>query len=171
MNISWSIKNILNSFLFKAFIIAVFCVVATPVADAKTVTDSQEFISEDRLLYFENLYKRSDYNHYLLVAEDNVDNYYSYTDYYICLSNEDIEITDNLNASLNCEEMYRYYRISNNNYDLVKVNDNNLIVEDSLFYTSNIYDIDYVENRMLIALNIGLASFLLVFVLFKIFRS
>ena len=67
--------------------------------------------------------------------------------------------------------MYRYYRLSNNNYDLVKVNDNNLTVEDSLFYTSNIYDIDYVANRMLIALNIGLACFLLVFVLFKIFRS
>lgn len=171
MDILWNIKNILNSFCFKAFIIAVFCVVATPVADAKTVTNSQVFISEDRLLYFENLYKRSDYNQYLLVAEDNLDNYYSYTDYYICLSNEDIKSTDNLNASLNCEEMYRYYRLSNNNYDLVKVEDNNLTAQDSLFYSSNIYDIDYVENKMLIALNIGLASFLLVFILFKIFRS
>lgn len=170
MNILWNIKNILRSNFFKACLVAVLCVVATPVADAKTVNNSLNYASEERLLYFENLFKRSGYENYLLVIDNEDSSYYSSNSYYICLTNE-VEFTDNLNANATCNEMYRYYRYSNNNYSLEKVDDNNLTVNNSIFYTNNIYDTDYALIKFMVGLNIGLVCFFLTYVLFKIFRS
>ena len=170
MDILWNIRNTLKSNFFKACLIAVLCTVATPVAGAKTVSDSLNYASEERLLYFENLFKRSGYKNYLLVIDNEESSYYSSNSYYLCLTDK-VEFTDNLNASASCDEMYRYYRYSNNNYDLEKVDDDTLTVSNSIFYTNNIYDTDYALIRFMIGINVGLICFFLTYVLFKMFRS
>ena len=172
MGILWNIKNILNKKRFRYLVfIAVLSLVAVSTAEAKTINNSLNFASEERLLYFENLYKRSEYQNYILVIDNDESSYYSSNSYYICLTNSDINFSDNINVSSNCDEMYRYYRYSSSNYILEKVSDNELNVVNSVFYTNNAIDTNYLSDKMLIALNIGLLSFFLTYVLFKVFRS
>lgn len=165
MRILWNIKNILKKASFCILLISVFSLVATEVAEAKTITNSTSFASTQQLEYFNNLYKRSGYKYYLL-GLDNTDNYYN--DYYICLTNESFTITDEFNTKANCSEIYRYYR-SNSAYNLTKVNDSTLEFKNSVFYTSNVYDNNYLTNSMLFGICIGVFSFFLLFALFKLF--
>lgn len=172
MGILWNIKNILNKKCFRYFVfISVLSLVAVSTAEAKTINNSLNFASEERLLYFENLYKRSEYQNYILAIDNDESSYYSSNSYYICLTNSDINFTDNINVSSNCDEMYRYYRYSNSNYILEKVSDNEINIVNSVFYTNNVIDTNYLSDKMLIALNIGVLSFFLTYVLFKVFRS
>lgn len=165
MNTLWNIKNILKKVSFCVLLISVFSLVATEVAEAKTITNSTNFANNTQLEYFNNLYKRSSYKYYLL-GLDNTDSYYN--DYYICLTNESYTITDEFNTKANCAELYRYYR-SNNSYNLTKVNDSTLEFKNSVFYTSNVYDTGYLSNSMLFGICIGVFSFFLLFALFKLF--
>lgn len=161
----WNIKNILKKVSFCLLLISVFSLVATEVAEAKTITNSTNFANSTQLEYFNNLYKRSGYKYFLL-GLDNTDNYYN--DYYICLTNESYTITDEFNTKANCAELYRYYR-SNSSYNLSKINDNTLEFKNSVFYTSNVYDTGYLSNSMLFGICIGVFSFFLLFALFKLF--
>lgn len=165
MNTLWNIKNILKKVSFCILLISVFSLVATEVAEAKTITNSTNFANSTQLEYFNNLYKRSGYKYYLL-GLDNMDSYYN--DYYICLTNESYTITNEFNTKANCAELYRYYR-SNSSYNLSKINDNTLEFKNSVFYTSNVYDTGYLSNSMLFGICIGVFSFFLLFALFKLF--
>lgn len=161
----WNIKNILKKVSFCLLLISVFSLVATEVAEAKTITNSTNFANSTQLEYFNNLYKRSGYKYFLL-GLDNTDSYYN--DYYICLTNESYTITNEFNTKANCAELYRYYR-SNSAYNLTKVNDSTLEFKNSVFYTSNVYDTGYLSNSMLFGICIGVFSFFLLFALFKLF--
>lgn len=161
----WNIKNILKKVSFCLLLISVFSLVATEVAEAKTISNSTNFANSTQLEYFNNLYKRSGYKYFLL-GLDNTDDYYN--DYYICLTNESYTITDEFNTKANCVELYRYYR-GNSTYNLVKVNDSTLEFKNSVFYTSNVYDTGYLSNSMLFGICIGVFSFFLLFALFKLF--
>lgn len=165
MNSLWNIKNILKKVSFCLLLISVFSLVATEVAEAKTITNSTNFANSTQLEYFNNLYKRSGYKYFLL-GLDNTDSYYN--DYYICLTNESYTITNEFNTKANCAELYRYYR-SNSSYNLSKINDNTLEFKNSVFYTSNVYDTGYLSNSMLFGICIGVFSFFLLFALFKLF--
>lgn len=165
MGILWNIKNILKKVSFCILLISVFSLVATEVAEAKTITNSINFANNTQLEYFNNLYKRSGYKYFLLGLDDT-DNYYN--DYYICLTNESYTINDEFNTKANCAELYRYYR-GNSTYNLVKVNDSTLEFKNSVFYTSNIYDNNYLINSMLFGICIGVFSFFLLFAIFKLF--
>ena len=165
MNSLWNIKNILKKVSFCLLLISVFSLVATEVAEAKTITNSTNFANSTQLEYFNNLYKRSGYMYFLL-GLDNTDSYYN--DYYICLTNESYTITNEFNTKANCAELYRYYR-SNSSYNLSKINDNTLEFKNSVFYTSNVYDTGYLSNSMLFGICIGVFSFFLLFALFKLF--
>lgn len=165
MNTLWNIKNILKKVSFCVLLISVFSLVATDVAEAKTITNSTNFASTQQLEYFNNLYKRSGYKYYLLGLE-NTDSYYN--DYYICLTNESYTIIDEFNIKANCAELYRYYR-SNSSYNLSKINDNTLEFKNSVFYTSNVYDTGYFSNSMLFGICICVFSFFLLFSIFKLF--
>lgn len=165
MGILWNIRNILKKISFCVLLISVFSLVATEVAEAKTIANSTNFANSSQLEYFNNLYKRSGYKYYLL-GLDNSDNYYN--DYYICLTNESYTITDEFNTKANCAELYRYYR-GNSTYNLVKVNDSTLEFKNSIFYTSNVYDTGYLSNSMLFGICICVFSFFLLFVIFKLF--
>ena len=165
MGILWNIRNILKKVSFCVLLISVFSLVATEVAEAKTIANSTNFANSSQLEYFNNLYKRSGYKYYLL-GFDNSDNYYN--DYYICLTNESYTITDEFNTKANCSELYRYYR-GNSTYNLVKVNDSTLEFKNSVFYTSNVYDTGYLSNSMLFGICLGVFSFFLLFAIFKLF--
>lgn len=165
MGILWNIRNILKKVSFCVLLISVFSLVATEVAEAKTITNSTNFANNTQLEYFNNLYKRSGFKYFLL-GLDNTDNYYN--DYYICLTNESYTITDEFNTKANCSELYRYYR-SNNSYNLSKINDSTLEFKNSVFYTSNVYDTGYLSNSMLFGICICVFSFFLLFVIFKLF--
>lgn len=165
MGILLNIKNILKKVSFCVLLISVFSLVATEVAEAKTIANSTNFANNTQLEYFNNLYKRSGYKYFLL-GLDNTDNYYN--DYYICLTNESYTITDEFNTKANCSELYRYYR-STNSYNLSKINDSTLEFKNSVFYTSNVYDTGYLSNSMLFGICIGVFSFFLLFAIFKLF--
>ena len=124
MDILNNIKNILKHSFSIMLLIACFSTVAVTSASAKTINNSTLFSDETRLEYFDNLFKRSNYDYYLLSVVNDTYATYSYSNYYFCLSNEEIEIEDSLNAKANCEVMYRYYRTNNtSNYVLEKIND------------------------------------------------
>ena len=165
MGILWNIRNILKKVSFCVLLISVFSLVATEVAEEKTIANSTNFANNTQLEYFNNLYKRSGYKYFLL-GLDNTDNYYN--DYYICLTNESYTITDEFNTKANCSELYRYYR-STNSYNLSKINDSTLEFKNSVFYTSNVYDTGYLSNSMLFGICIGVFSFFLLFAIFKLF--
>lgn len=167
MDILPNIKNILKRVSFCILLLSVFSLVATEVAEAKTITNSTNFANSTQLDYFDNLYKRSGYKYYLL-GLDNSSDYNYYNDYYICLTNESFSLTDEFNTKAYCSELYRYYR-GNNTYNLVKVDDNTLEFSNSVFYTSNIYDTGYFSNSMLFGICIGVFSLTLIYVLFKLF--
>lgn len=162
-------KNILRiSFMF--ILIIVLSTFATDVASAKTINNSNQFADTARLEYFNNMYERSDYKNYLMSIEYVGSGYNYYTYYYMCMSNEAIEFTDNANASLNCDELIRYYR-NGSDYQVDKMSDNNLTVNNSVYYTNKKYEKSYMTEKMLVLLNIGLFSIFLSIGLYKIFRS
>ena len=106
---------------------------ATSVASAKTINNSNQVLDYSRYDYFVNLYMRSEYKNYLLASEYIQNNYSYYTDYYICLTNEDITLNNSISANATCEELYRWnYRSSNDNV-LEKINDNKLIINNSVY--------------------------------------
>lgn len=164
-----NIKDLLKN-SFRLLLIVVLSTFATSVASAKTISNSVNFADSTRLDYFENLYLNSEYKNYLLSIESISSGYSSYSYYYICLTNSDIEISSSLSASSSCDKMYTYYRDSNSNYVLSEYNDNNLVVNNSVYYVSN-NDKLFFNEKLLIGLNIGVLTFLLTYVFLKIFRS
>ena len=167
MGILNNLENILRHKFLIYFLIIVFSFVATKVAEAKTITSSVSFSDETRLTYVEDVYKRSNYNHYLLGIENTSSGYSSVNNYYLCLTDNDIEITDELNAISSCEKMYTYYRNSDGDYVLEEYNDNILIMKNSVFYTSNIYNTEKITTYF----EIGIFLMLVVIMLKEIFDS
>lgn len=128
-----SMKSILKRHSFKALLIAVLCVVATQVADAKTVSSSYNYLDESTLNYVENIYARSNYK-YSVVANEYISSGYNYISYYyICLTNDSLDTTNTTSITSNCEELYRFYR-TNNAYSFETISDNSLIVNNSIYY-------------------------------------
>lgn len=166
-----NMKSILRH-SFRLLLIVVLSTFATMVASAKTITSTSNIIDTSTLEYFENIYKRSNYKNYVMASEyvQTGTSYNYITYYYLCLSNEKINVTDPVNVNASCDLLYRSYRNSNT-YILEKVIDNTLRVNNNIYYTNNIYDTDYASNKLLVLLSIGLFSFFLSYVILKIFRS
>lgn len=157
-----NLKDILkNKFLIFLMLLIVFSLVATKVAEAKTITSSVSFGDSTRLDYFDNIFERSKYNHYLLAIENVSSGYSSYSYYYLCLTNDVINVVDQVNASANCEEMYVYYRNSNSDYVLEKIEDNELIVNNSVYYIENTSYINYFVIGIFIILSFFALNWLL----------
>ena len=167
MVILWNIKNILNRFKFLRLIIVVcFCFVTMQIVEAKTITDSSVFVETSRLDYFKDIYSRSKYKNYMLVPTYmTYGSYNGYNDYYLCLSNESVNYSDQLNATLNCDEMYRYYR-NNDSYVLEKYNDNVLTATNSTFYSNSSYN-----NKFFISLLITILICLCISLFFDFFLN
>lgn len=163
-----NLKNIVK-YSFSFILVAVLSTFATKVASAKTITQSTNYIDANTMAYFKNLYEREDYKNYLVSTEYVTSgSYNNITYYYVCLTNDKIDTSNTLNVSSNCNKMYRFYR-SNSIYYLEKVNDNKLVVNNSIYYAEN--GKNYILEKLLISVNVGLFAFYLSYVLLKIFRS
>lgn len=132
------IKNICVNFNRLLFTIG-FCLVTTHVVEAKTIYNNNYVGNSNYITMFENMFERSDYPDYLLSIENVTSGYSSYDNYYFCLSNK-VEVTNQLTAKANCEEMYLYSRDNNSSYHLEKINDNYLEVSNSVYYKSVVHD-------------------------------
>lgn len=163
------LKNIVKH-SFRLLLIVVLSTFATAVASAKTINNSNQVLDYSRYDYFVNLYMRSEYKNYLLASEYIQNNYSYYTDYYICLTNEDITINSSISASATCSELYRWNYRANSDNVLEKVNDTNLIVNNSVYYVNNVKDKGFISEKMLIALNVGLFALFLYIVILGILR-
>lgn len=150
-----------NKFLIFAMLLIVFSLVTTKVVEAKTITSSVSFGDSTRLDYFENIFERSEYNHYLLAIDSVSSGYSSYLYYYLCLTNSKVNVTNQVNASATCEEMYVYYRNSSNEYVLEKYEDNELVVKNSVYYLGNTSLLYYVTVAIFIILTVFMLSWLL----------
>lgn len=167
------ILNVMKNLLrisFTVIFIAVLSTFATTVASAKTINNSNQFADSTRLDYFENMYKREDYKNYLLSIEYSGSGYNNYIYYYMCLTNDDINFVNTVTASSSCEKMMRYYR-NGSDYIVEDINDNSLVINNSVYYTNSVHEKDYINEKLLIALNVGLFSFFLSFIFLKLFRS
>lgn len=119
----------------KALFIAGLCLVATNVAEAKTVTTSNSFIDQNAYTYFNDVYSRENYKYGVMTYEyyQNVSSYNYTPYYYLCLTNEEIDVSNSTNVTSSCEKLLRYSR-ENNTYTAETLNDNELKVSNTLYY-------------------------------------
>lgn len=161
-------KNILK-ISFCVLTAIVFCTSATKVASAKTINNNFSYLDSSRLDFFENIFKRSNYNSYLLATETITNGYSTYSNYYFCLSSDLIDASNTLSSKLNCNEMYRYSRNSSNDYTIEKINDNELVVNNSIYYSNSLETKNISIKMYLAGILFGIFSIFLIFVLSKIF--
>lgn len=163
-----NLKNTLKH-SFRLLLIVVLSTFATTVASAKTITSSSNFIDDTVINYANNIYDREDYKSYLLAQEYINNGTYNYTTYYyLCLTNEKIDTSNTLNVNATCDVVYRYYR-NNNIYVSEKLSDKELNVINSIYYTKT--GKNYVIEKLLITISIGILTFYLTYVLLKLFRG
>lgn len=181
-----SIKSILNKFvndvfnnIYRSFlriigyivVIVVIGLAASRCAKAMTINDNLRTISDAQRAMFENIYLRSDFDNYILTSSYNSSSYNNYTDYYLCLTNNKLDVTNVKNIESDCEELYKYNNYSNN-YTLEKLNDKNLKINNSVYYTNSLMDksIGYNTVVLLIAIALFLIALFILIILFKVFR-
>lgn len=153
---------------FKALLIAVFSVVACSHADAKTVTDSYNYLDTNSLNYYQNVYMREDYKYSILTSEYvNLGSYNTVTYYYLCLTNTEVDVSNTSNVNATCDKLYQYYR-QNNVYHVEKLEDSNLSINDSLYYYQD--SKHYVNYTFLFIIAIFVVALFLFLVIKSILR-
>lgn len=150
MVIMKSIKSLLSSFFHDicrniyrivvkfigyliVFLVIGFC--ATRCTKAMTISDNLRTISESQLEMFKDIGERSKYKYYVISSEYINSGYNNYYNYYICLTNEQLNVSSPNNLITTCEEIYRYNNTSNN-YSMTKVNDTNFNLNNTVYYTN-----------------------------------
>jgi len=181
-----NILNILNKFandifsnIYRSFlrvigyivVIVVIGLAASRCAKAMTINDNLRTISDSQRSMFENIYKRSNYDNYILTSSYTNSSYNNYTDYYLCLTNDKLDTSNVKKITSNCDELYKYNNFSNN-YTFEKLNDNKLIVTNSIYYTSSIVDKNAIYNQTILLISICLfvIAIFISIILFKVFR-
>lgn len=134
-----------------------FCV--TTVAKAETITNSQYVINSDVFNMLDNLYSVNNYSNYIMTSTRVYDNYRYTSYYYLCLTNNDLTISDSLNIFSSCDILYTY----NSNDNVLNKSNNSLSVVNSIYYTN--YKEKTQFDKFLICL---LFSLVFIFVLFLI---
>lgn len=161
-----NLKNILSHKILILFAFIVICFSGTAVAEAKTISNNLRTISDTQLNMFKNIAERSSYKNYVIASEYiSSSGYSSYTDYYLCLTNDTYTSMDTTNINIPCNEMYVYNNYSGT-YSFTQVGDTNLEVIDSIYYTNT-----YISNSTGIytSILIVLCTMLFLYIIFKIF--
>lgn len=162
-----NLKSILKH-SFRLLLIVVLSTFATDVASAKTINGSMTFLDSNTLTYFENIYERENYKNYVLASEYVNVGSYNYTNYYyLCLTNDNVDSTDTMNINVSCDKLFLSYRL-NNTQNLSLLSDDNLNVIDSVYYSKTQ---KFINEKLLVSLNIGLFSFFLSYFLIKLFKG
>lgn len=167
-------NNIYRSFLrIIGYIVVIFVIglAASRCAKAMTINDNLRTINDTQIKMFENIYKRSNYDNYILSSSYNSSSYNNYIDYYLCLTNDKLDTSNVKKITSNCDELYKYNTFSNN-YTFEKLNDNKLIVTNSIYYTSSIVDKNAIYNQTILLISICLfvIAIFISIILFKVFR-
>lgn len=142
--------SVYHSFFRVIGYIIVFLVVgffAQSCAKAATITDNFRTISETNLTFLKDIYERTNYSNYIITSDYN-----NYSSYYLCLTNDVIDTSDVKNLTTRCDELY-HYRNTSNNYNLEKLNDNSLTIQNSIYYTNSAKTIES-EKRLQVYCNI-----------------
>ena len=160
-----SIYHSLFRILGYIIVFVVIGLAASRCAKAMTINDNLRTINESTLITLQDIYERSNYNHYLISSNYIKSGYSTYTDYYLCLTNEAFDVTNASNTIATCDELYKYNTY--NDYTFVKINDSELKIIDSFYYAkSKKKDIFLI---ILISISIGLFIFLFLYTVCKIF--
>lgn len=149
------------------FLVIGFC--ATRCTKAMTISDNLRTINETQLTLFEDYAKSSKYKYYVIASEYNTSGYNNYYNYYLCLTNEQLDVSSPNNLNTTCNEIYRYNNTSNN-YSMTKINDNNFTLNNSTYYT-NYNSSDLFRDNCLWFLTIIGTSFLIYAIIVGIFRG
>lgn len=115
------------------FLIIGFC--ATRCTKAMTITDNLRTINETQLEMLKDIGKRSKYKYYVISSDYISSGYNNYTNYYICLTNEQLDISTPNFLNTTCEEIYRYTNNSNN-YSMAQVVDKQFKLSNVVYYTN-----------------------------------
>jgi len=161
--------NIYRSFmriLGYIVVILVISLAAQRCAKAMTITDNLRTINEANLNYLVNIYDRNDYKNYIISSDYISSGYNGYTNYYLCLTNDELDVSSPGNITSSCSELYRY-NSSTNSYSLEKLSDPELKVINSIYYTNSL---SFQESKkfftailLSIIIAIAMISFLYVF--------
>lgn len=130
-----SIYRIIVKFIgyLIVFLVIGFC--ATRCTKAMTINDNLRTISETQLTLLKDYAESSKYKYYVIASEYNTSGYNNYYNYYLCLTNEQLDISSPNNLNTTCTEIYRYNNTSNN-YSMTKINDSNFTLNNSTYYTN-----------------------------------
>lgn len=143
-------------------LLVVIGLAATRCAKAMTINDNLRTIGDTQLNMFIDVFERSNYKNYV-ISSVYATGSYSSTNYYLCLTDSDINTGDYKNINVICDELYRYYSYSSN-YTFEKVNDDHLNIKNSVYYTNN-------QNERLPTIYIFTILFILsTFFIFSILR-
>lgn len=104
--------------------------------NAQSITNNLRTINDSYITYFTNVAESSDYKNYVITSDyTNNGSYNNYTTYYLCLTNDDLNIKDSINMSSNCDLLYSYNNYSNNyNYNISK--DDHIYLTNTIYYTN-----------------------------------
>lgn len=163
MVISNNIKNILK-FSFAFLLLCVLGTFATDVASAKTI-NMTNYVGDSVRGYLTDMYSRSEYKYGILTTEYIQNNYSYSTYYYLCLTNDKLDLSTLNYVNANCDKLYRYYSISGS-YNLEVVNEDKLIVNGIYYYLGTK---DYLLINIATAILIAMLVSLLTFVIMRLF--
>lgn len=178
MDILKNIKNILSdigSSMYRiiikficyglVFLVIGFC--ATRCTKAMTITDNLRTINETQLEMLKNIGERSKYKYYVIASQYISSGYNNYTDYFICLTNEQLDVTTPNFLNVTCEKIYKYTNNSNN-YSLGEVIDKEFKLSNVTYYTNYNDTQEYIFSLLWI-ISLSLLIYCLIYVIFQIF--
>lgn len=172
-----SIKNILSDigsnvyrivikFICYALVLLLVGFCATRCTKAMIITDNLRTIPESQLTMLKNIAERNNYKYYVITSDYISSGYNNYTNYYLCLTNEELDITTPNFLETTCEKIYRYTNNSNN-YSLGEVVDKEFKLSNVTYYTDYNSSKQKVINIMLVITLIG-GIYLLLQIIFRI---
>lgn len=170
MDILKSIKNILSDiggnlyriiikFICYAFLLLLVGFCATRCTKAMSITDNLRTINDTQLTMLKDIAERNNYKYYVITSDYISSGYNNYTNYYLCLTNDQLDVSTPNFLETTCEKIYRYTNNANN-YSLGEVVDKNFKLSNVVYYTNYNESRQKVINIMLIITLIGGISLL-----------
>lgn len=134
-------------FFIKAIVFLLFILVigfvATSCAKAMTINDNLRTIPQSQLDYLKEIGERSSYKNYVIYSDyvyaGSYNNYYS--NYYICLTNNELDVPYANIIETNCNKIYRYTTYNGNSF--VEIVDSYLKLNNTFYYTNVNKDKDF----------------------------
>ena len=134
--------------LISVFLFSVFCV--TIVAKAETIENNHYTIDTTTRENLMSMFENSNYKNFIISSKRiNENNYNYYRYYYLCLTNDELDLTDSMNINSSCDILYTLY---NNSISIT--NNSNLSVINSIYFSSNNNNIYNNKNIFIIIFSI-----------------